>query len=114
MSTQYGQPLNYGTNKTAYLQFLLTNEGTIEFTARFARYLADLRTGSTSPHTNDLTLVDMAQIWGAWRNGISGETCFANACGFANLAEFQTKSNLGPQAQLGYSIFEYFRDFFNR
>jgi hypothetical protein len=105
--TNCGQPLPYGINKRNYLPPLLTDQGTIEFTARMARYLADIRTGHKNSHYTDLDLVDMAQMWGAWRNGIGGVTCEGN-CGFNNVKDFQDKQSLGPQAELGYPFFSYF------
>lgn len=111
MSDQHGQPLPYGTDKKDYLRPLLTNEGTIEFTARMARFLTDKRTGDTNPHLSDLDLIDMAQIWGAWRNGIGGVTC-EGECGFRDLEQFQIKQELGKQAELGYPYFVYFQNYF--
>jgi len=63
MSAQYAKASPYGTVKKDYLPYLLTSEGTIDFTARM---LADLRMGRAGPHTSDLTIDDMAAIWGAW------------------------------------------------
>lgn len=112
MTKQYSQPLPHGIDKKKYLPWLETDSGAIEFTARAGRLLADKRKGTTAPHLSDLSLIDMAQIWGAWRNGIGGETCFQESCGFVNLKAFQEKNDLGPQAQLAYPFFKYFREFF--
>jgi hypothetical protein len=115
MATNYGQPVPSGTSKPDYLPRLLTDEGSIEFTTRMSRMLADYRTGTQAPHYSDLNLIDMAQIWGAWRAGIGDVTCPPErGCGFANLKAFQDKPNLGKQAQLGYPYFEYFRRYFAR
>jgi hypothetical protein len=79
--------------------------------------LADYRTGNKAPHWGDeLTLLDMAQIWGAWRSGIYGVTCFRgpSQCGFRDLDQFQKKIDLGPQAKLGYPYFAFFSRYFNR
>lgn len=79
-----------------------------------ARYLADLRKGYTSSHTADLTLIDMAQMWGAYRAGIYGVTCSKSqsACGFDGLSTFQRKQELGSQARLGYPFFEFFQNYY--
>ena len=115
MTENYGKPLPYGTEKSAYLPCLLTDQGSIEFTARMARMLADYRKGSKSPHgREDLSLDDMAQIWGAWRAGINEVTCFGGSerCGFEDLSEFQNKKTLGDEAQLARPHFRYCREYF--
>ena len=58
MASHYGQPLLSGTSKPDYLPRLLTDEGSIEFTARMSRMLADYRTGSQAPHYSDLNLIE--------------------------------------------------------
>jgi hypothetical protein len=113
MRSQYGKPSSYGTDKGDYLPYLLTSEGTIDFTARMARMLADLRTGRPGAYLSEN---DMGAIWGAWRAGINGVTCFAGAqgCGYADLETFQIRrASLGPQSQLGRPFFAYFHQYFS-
>ena len=115
MSTQYGKSSPYGTNKKDYLPYLLTDEGTIDFTARMARMLADARTGSMGGNMSALATNDMAAIWGAWRAGINGLTCFAgpDGCGYGSLTAFQNRrAALGRQSQLGRPFFTFFQNQF--
>jgi len=112
MRTQYGKVSPYGIDKREYLPYLLTSEDTIDFTARMACMLADLRTGRSGAYLSEK---DMGAIWGAWRAGINGRTCFAGAqgCGYADLETFQIRgASLGPQSQLGRPFFTYFHQYF--
>ena len=89
-----------------------------------ARFLADYRTGTggkpkQTTHYADLSPLDMAQIFGAYRKGIGGLTCFKDPdgdglhdCGFENTQYFQIKPTLGGEAQQAFPYFEYFADFF--
>jgi RHS repeat-associated protein len=112
------------SSKYAWTLAVLTSEGAIEGASVMARYLADYRTGSnglpkTTTHFGDLTTSDMAQIFGAYRAGVGGLTCFQDVdgdgvldCGFPNAARFQELDILGPQASQALPYFEYFQTHF--
>lgn len=106
-----------------WISAMITPSGAIEGTAVMSRFLADYRTGSNgqpnkSTHYNDMNSLDMAQIFGAYRNGVGGLTCFTRSsdgsflCGFTSIDDFQIKQSLGPQAQQAYPYFELFSRYF--
>jgi RHS repeat-associated protein len=107
-----------------WVKVVLTDSGAIEGVSIIARFLADYRTGTggkpnKTSHYTDLTPTDMAQIFGAYRNGVGGLTCFNDpdgdgdhACGFTRVFDFQRKATLGDQARQAYPYFTYFADFF--
>jgi hypothetical protein len=103
---------------------MVTASGAIEGSAVISRFLADYRTGSNgqpnrATHYNDLDTVDMAQIFGAYRRGVGGLTCFsdedgdgAHNCGFPNIRGFQKAPNLGDEAQQAHAYFDFFQRYF--
>jgi RHS repeat-associated protein len=107
-----------------WIMTVLTPTGSIESASALTRLLADYRTGSNSQpkkttHYNDLTFMDMSQIFGAYRAGIGGSTCFRDDnkdgtydCGFQDVRFFQDMDNLGPQAQQAYPYFGFFQRYF--
>jgi hypothetical protein len=98
--------------------------GAIEGSAVLSRFLADYRTGSNgvpnkATHFNDLDTVDMAQIFGGYRAGVGGLTCFndpdhdgSHGCGFPFITLFQDSPNLGDEARQAYPYFEFFQRYF--
>jgi hypothetical protein len=107
-----------------WIMTVLTPTGSIESASALTRLLADYRTGSNSQpkkttHYNDLNFVDMAQIFGAYRAGVGGLTCFndddedgSHDCGFPNITRFQIAPNLGDEAQQAYPYFGFFERYF--
>lgn len=103
---------------------LIGGSGTIEAVSVIGRYLADYRKGTDgqplkTTHYTDLTPTDMAQIFGAYRNGAGGLNCFTDAdgdgdydCGFRTIRQFQTKLELGDQARQAFPYFVYFQEYF--
>jgi RHS repeat-associated protein len=104
---------------------LLTSSGSIEGASALTRLLADYRTGSggqpnKTTHYNDLSFVDMAQIFGAYRAGVAGLTCpYVDNdndgyydCGFQSIDNFQIQPGLGDEARQAYPYFEFFQRYF--
>jgi len=122
-----GATLSPGGQTLSQYQWIMTvlsPIGSIESASALARLLADYRTGSggqpkKTTHYNDLNFVDMAQIFGAYRNGVGGLTCWRDDnndgvrdCGFQDIVDFQDAPNLGDQAQQAYPYFEFFQRYF--
>jgi RHS repeat-associated protein len=70
------------------LRTLLSDEGSIRYTAAYLRWWADVRTGSTSDHTTDLTDTDMIIIYTAYR-------CDVRRC-YGSVEEFQNAQTPSP------------------
>ena len=122
-----GTTLAPGGQTLSQVQWILsvmTPTGSIESAGAVARYLADYRTGSggqpkKATHYNDMNFVDMAQIFGAYRAGVGGLTCFNDPdrdglhnCGFLDIKDFQRSNNLGNEARQAYSYFGFFQRYF--
>jgi hypothetical protein len=118
-----GDPQSSILSIVKWVEAMETPAGAIEGSAVMSRFLADYRTGSNgqpnnATHYNDLNTLDMAQIFGAYRNGVGGLTCFTKSsdgqyyCGFSSISDFQDKPSLGAQAQQGYAYFEFFTRYF--
>jgi len=119
-----GNPRSTILSIVKWVEAMETPSGAIEGSAVMSRFFADYRTGSNglpnkATHFNDLDTLDMAQIFGAYRNGLGGLTCFRDDngdgvldCGFQDIKDFQRTDNLGPQAQQGYAYFELFTRYF--
>jgi RHS repeat-associated protein len=120
-------PVNVPSTIVSVLDWVSAMEtplGAIEGSAAVSRFLADYRTGSNgqpnkATHFNDLDTVDMAQIFGAYRRGVGGLTCFndpdhdgSHACGFPFIRLFQDAPNLGDEARQAYPYFEFFQRYF--
>ncbi len=105
----------------AWVYAVLTPPGAIEGAAATSRFLADYRTGTggqpnKTTHFGGLAPNDMALIYGAYRAGVGGLTCFAsdpNGCGYLNVAVFQNPDQpLGPEATQSLPYFVYFSEYF--
>jgi len=64
------------------LRTLLSDEGSIRYAAAYLRWWADVRTGSTSDHTTDLTDTDMIIIYTVYRCSV--EDCYGTVENFQN------------------------------
>ena len=67
------------------LRTLLTDEGGIQYAAAYLRWYADLRKGTTTDHTNDLSDTDMIIIYTGYRCSI--EACYGSVQGFQEAEE---------------------------
>ena len=64
------------------LRTLLTDEGGIRYAAGYLRWYADLRKGTTTDHTNDLSDTDMIIIYTGYRCSL--RDCYESVEGFQN------------------------------
>jgi hypothetical protein len=67
-----------GKSDPEVLLTLGTGGGNMLYSAAYLRYLADVRTGRNSSHTSDLSVNDMAVVYGAYRSGIERYGGFAS------------------------------------
>nr|NIW46903.1 hypothetical protein [Gammaproteobacteria bacterium]NIW99740.1 hypothetical protein [Phycisphaerae bacterium] len=80
--------LGFQNQKAVRLRTLLSDEGSIRYAAAYLRQWADVRTGSTSGHTTDLTDNDMIIIYTVYR-------CSVDAC-YGSVEEFQKAQTPSP------------------
>ena len=76
-----------GKTMPEVLETLFSTDGNIRYAAAHLRLLADLRTGSTEPHVDNLTDLDMSVIFGAYRAGIE--------LGYGGINAYQNASVIG-------------------
>lgn len=86
------------------LRTLLSDEGGIRYAAAYLRWYADLRKGTASAHTSDLTNIDMIIIYTGYRCSL--ENCYGSLQGF--------QSAQAPSPYGSPNDFAVFLDFYRR